>query len=70
MSFTKRQFLAGSAAFTGSMAYWSISAVGAKPAPITAAHSVNTTIYAAHMVAQAKDARLTNQVQHRYAPEL
>ena len=28
--------------------------IGVKPAPITAAHSVNTTIYAAHMVANAK----------------
>jgi NitT/TauT family transport system substrate-binding protein len=54
MTLNKRQFLAGSAAFTGSMAYWSISAQGAKPVPITAAHSVNTTIYAAHMVANAQ----------------
>ncbi len=54
MKLTKRQFLAGTAAFAGSTAYWSISALGAKPAPITAAHSVNTTIYAAHMVANAK----------------
>jgi len=53
MQLTKRQFLAGSAALTGTMAYWSVSAQG-KPAPITAAHSVNTAIYAAHMVANAK----------------
>jgi len=52
MKLNKRQFLAGSAAFTGSMMHWSISARGAEP--ITAAHSVNTTIYAAHMVADAK----------------
>jgi NitT/TauT family transport system substrate-binding protein len=54
MKLSKRQFLAGSAAFTGSMMHWSISAQGASLEPITASHSVNTTIYAAHMVANAK----------------
>lgn len=53
MKLSKRQFLAGSAALSGSMVHWSVWAQG-KPAPITAAHSVNTTIYAAHMVAKAK----------------
>ena len=43
MSLTKRQFIAGSAALTGTMAYWSVSAQG-KPLPITAAHSVNTKL--------------------------
>lgn len=54
MKLSKRQFLAGSAAFTGPMMHWSISARGADLEPITASHSVNTTIYAAHMVANAK----------------
>ncbi len=39
------------------MVVWSIAPAQtkkAKPQPITAAHSVNTTIYAPHMVAQAK----------------
>lgn len=53
MKLDKRQFLAGSAAF-GATTTWSISALGARPSPITASHSVNTTIYAAHMVANAK----------------
>jgi NitT/TauT family transport system substrate-binding protein len=52
MKLSKRQFLAGSAAFAGAAVNWSIAARGAEP--ITASHSVNTTIYAAHMVAQAK----------------
>jgi NitT/TauT family transport system substrate-binding protein len=52
MHLNKRQFLAGTAAFAGATSFWSISARGAEP--ITAAHSVNTTIYAAHMVANAK----------------
>jgi len=52
MHLNKRQFLAGTAAFAGSAALWRVSARGAEP--ITASHSVNTTIYAAHMVAKAK----------------
>ena len=54
MHLNKRQFLAGTAAFAGATMTWSISARGAKLDQITASHSVNTTIYAAHMVAQAK----------------
>lgn len=54
MHLNKREFLAGSAAFAGATTLWSVSALGAKLEPITAAHSINTTIYAAHMVAQAK----------------
>ena len=58
MKLDKRQFLKGSAAFAGSMVCWSITArgtaFGADMQKITVAHSVNTTIYAAHMVAQAK----------------
>lgn len=52
MQLNKRQFLAGTAAFAGSTTLWQISARGQEP--ITASHSVNTTIYAAHMVANAK----------------
>lgn len=52
MHLNKRQFLAGTAAFAGSATLWQVSARGQEP--ITAAHSVNTTIYAAHMVAQAQ----------------
>lgn len=52
MHLTKRQFLAGTAAFAGSTTLWRVSARGQEP--ITAAHSINTTIYAAHMVAEAK----------------
>ncbi len=54
MHMNKRQFLAGSAAFAGATMSWSISARGQSLAQITASHSVNTTIYAAHMVAQNK----------------
>ncbi len=54
MKLNKREFLVGSTAFAGSMVLWSVSALGGKLQPITAAHSVNTTIYAPHMVAQAK----------------
>ena len=53
MNLNKRQFLAGSAAFAGAMTGWTISA-RAGGELITVSHSVNTTIYAAHMVAQAK----------------
>lgn len=49
----RRDFLLGGAAASG-MTLFAVSAQGAKPQPITASHSVNTTIYAAHMVAQAK----------------
>jgi len=52
LQLNKRQFLAGSAAFAGSV-HWAISARAAGDL-ITVSHSVNTTIYAAHMVAQAK----------------
>lgn len=55
MSISRRDFIAGSAAAAGATTFWSISALGAKAQPITAAHSVNTTIYAAHMVANAKE---------------
>ena len=57
MKLSKRDFLVGSTAFAGSMMVWSIAPAQTKkvkPQPITAAHSVNTTIYAPHMVAQAK----------------
>lgn len=54
MHLNKRQFLAGSAALAGSMTLWRVSARGAGLQQVTAAHSVNTTIYAAHMVATAK----------------
>ncbi len=54
MTISRRDFLAGSTAFAGAMTVWAVSAQGAKPQPITASHSVNTTIYAAHMVADAK----------------
>ncbi|MEM7428568.1 MAG: ABC transporter substrate-binding protein [Pseudomonadota bacterium] len=50
----KRQFLAGSAAFAGSMVTWSITGHGMSGAEVKASHSVNTTIYAPHMVAVAK----------------
>jgi len=50
---TRRQFLEGSSAFASSMLLWSISARGADLVPITAAHSVNVTLYAPHMVAKA-----------------
>lgn len=63
MKLNKREFLAGSTAFTGSMVFWSVSALGAKPEPITAAHSVNTTIYAPHMVAQAKGFDVESGIQ-------
>ena len=53
MSTSRRQFLGASAAAAGATTFWSISALGEKPQPITASHSVNTTIYAAHMVANA-----------------
>ncbi len=53
MQITKRQFLAGSSAFTGSLAVWSVTALGAELEPIIAAHSVNVTLYAPHMVAKA-----------------
>ena len=54
MTISRRDFLAGSTAFAGAMTVWAVAAQGAKPQPITASHSVNTTIYAAHMVADAK----------------
>ena len=54
MSISRRHLLATGAAAAGATTFWSISALGAKPRPITAAHSVNTTIYAAHIVANAK----------------
>jgi NitT/TauT family transport system substrate-binding protein len=47
----RRDFLLGTAALGGGLTLWSIAAQGAKTVPITAAHSVNTAIYAAHMVA-------------------
>jgi len=53
MELTKRQFLAGTAALAGTV-QWSVAARGAEAELITVSHSVNTTIYAAHMVAQAK----------------
>jgi NitT/TauT family transport system substrate-binding protein len=53
MDLTKRQFLAGTAALAGTV-QWSVMARGAEAELITVSHSVNTTIYAAHMVAQAK----------------
>jgi len=43
----------GSATAVGGLTFWSVSARGASQ-PITAAHSVNTAIYAAHMVAQTE----------------
>ena len=54
MKMDKRQFLAGSAAFAGATMTWSITARGAAGAELKASHSVNTTIYAPHMVAKAK----------------
>ncbi len=48
----RRDFLAGTAAFAGGLTLYSVSARGGKPQPITAAHSINTAIYAPHMVAQ------------------
>lgn len=54
MKMDKRQFLAGSAALAGSTMTWSVSALGAGGAELKASHSVNTTIYAPHMVAKAK----------------
>ncbi|MGI9332738.1 MAG: ABC transporter substrate-binding protein [Gammaproteobacteria bacterium] len=55
MSSSRRQFIAtGAAAAAGATTFWSISALGAKAQPITASHSVNTTIYAAHMVANTR----------------
>ncbi len=53
MELTKRQFLAGTACLAGAV-HWSVGARGAEAELITVSHSVNTTIYAAHMVAQAK----------------
>ena len=53
MKMDKRQFLAGSAALAGSTMTWSVTALGAG-AELQASHSVNTTIYAPHMVAKAK----------------
>jgi len=53
MDLTKRQFLAGTAAFAGAV-HWSVGALGAETELITVSHSINTTIYAAHMVAKAK----------------
>lgn len=54
MSISRRHFLATGAAAAGASTFWSIAASGAKAQPITASHSVNTTVYAAHMVANAK----------------
>lgn len=54
MKLDKRQFLAGSAALAGSTMTWSVTALGADGAEFKASHSVNTTIYAPHMVAKAK----------------
>jgi len=53
-SMRRRQFLTSSAAVAGGMMFWSISAQAKKGYPITAAHSVNTAIYAVHMVVLAK----------------
>ncbi len=53
MNIDKRQFLAGSAALAGSTMTWSVTAL-ADGAELKASHSVNTTIYAPHMVAKAK----------------
>ncbi len=51
----RRAFLRGSAAAAGGLMFWSISAQAKKKGyPITAAHSVNTAIYAVHMVVLAK----------------
>ncbi len=52
--YTRRKFLGQSSAIAGGMVLYNISAIGAKAQPITAAHSVNTAIYAPHMVAVAK----------------
>jgi NitT/TauT family transport system substrate-binding protein len=54
MKLDRRQLLIGTSALAASSVHWSISAIGAEGAKVTAAHSVNTTIYAAHMVANAK----------------
>jgi len=52
--YTRRTFLGQTGAVAGGMVFYNISAMGAKAQPITAAHSVNTAIYAPHMVALAK----------------
>ncbi len=52
--FTRRQFIHGSAALAGGAALLPVSALAAKPYPITAAHSVHTAVYAPQMVALAK----------------
>ncbi len=54
MKMDRRQFVAGSAALAGSTMTWSVTALGAGGAELKASHSVNTTIYAPHMVAKAK----------------
>lgn len=54
VTLNRRQAIIGAGALAGSTVHWSISALGAEGATLKAAHSVNTTIYAAHMVAQAK----------------
>ncbi len=51
---SRRTFLGHSSTITAAMTFYSIGAIGAKAQPITAAHSVNTAIYAPHMVALAK----------------
>ncbi len=48
----RREFMLQSGLLLGGMALWSVNARGQEA--ITAAHSVNTAIYAAHMVALAK----------------
>ena len=54
MTIDRRQFLIGTGALAAGSVHWSVSAIGSEGAAIKAAHSVNTTIYAAHMVAEAK----------------
>ncbi|SVE24231.1 uncharacterized protein METZ01_LOCUS477085, partial [marine metagenome] len=51
---SRRSFLKHSAALSGSLMFYPLSRTEAAIQPITAAHSVNTAIYAPQMVAQAK----------------
>jgi len=51
---SRRDFLWQSGVLAGGLTFYHVGARGAKAQPITAAHSVNTAIYAAHMVALAE----------------
>ena len=51
---SRRSFLKHSTALSGSLMFYPLSRTEAAIQPITAAHSVNTAIYAPQMVAQAK----------------